>query len=445
MKKYLVLILIALFTIIVVGCSSDSQSQQDSNDSNNTENGTNNEDTGSSDEQITIQFMRPGDVGTVRGIFEPMLDEFMKENPNINVEIVDMGWGEYDQRLSTMIATQSNPDVQLVSQGYLFTHIGNGAYLPLDDFIDDELKNQVFENLWEASMLGNEIYQVPATPGGDVLWYNAQLFEQAGLDPNRPPETWEELIEYSIKIKENTGVPGLGLAGKSFTDIWSTFATLYQSIADKPLLDEETQTFNFDSPEGVKALQMLHDIVYEYQIVQDNIDQYTRGDLRTHFRDQQVAMLLDGPFILSVLRESENVDNPDETFVRSATSPKADKGSHPFFGADGWAIASNTKHPEEAWKLLRFLVSKENQYIHGTQYGVAPPQKDVAEMEGYQTEYWKHATQSIEEGYSRMKSEHFIAIDQILVEMVQKVLLDVASPEQAIEEAVQELEALTGN
>jgi multiple sugar transport system substrate-binding protein len=417
------IIFILVVSMLLIGCSNESTSSNSNSRDKN-------------EEKVVLKLMRPGTVDVVRDIFEPMVADFEKQNPNIDVEIVDLGWGEYDQRLATMIATKTNPDVQLVSQGYLFSYASKGAYLPLDDFIDDELKGQITDTLWEAGRYNEKIYEVPATPGADMIWYNKELFKKAGLDPNKPPQTWDELIEYAQQITDKTGVPGLGMAGKAFSDIWNTFATIYQSKSGKPLYDEKSQTFNFDDSVGEESLQLMVDIVNDLKITQPNITEYTRGDLRTLFRDGQVGMLIDAPFIISALKTSIDIDSPD-TFVGTAVVPTEENGSQPFFGADGWAISSNTKHPEEAWKLLRFLVNTENQYTHGVKYGFGPAQKDVAAKPDYQKPYWQTAVKSLDTGFSRMKSENFISLDKILVEMVQAAITGNATPKEAIDKAVE--------
>ena len=85
---------------------------------------------------VTLKFMRPGRFDVVERVFRPIVGAFEKENPNIKVEFVDMGWDEYFKRLPIMLSSRTTPDVMLNQQGGIYQYAAENQFLALDKFLD---------------------------------------------------------------------------------------------------------------------------------------------------------------------------------------------------------------------------------------------------------------------------------------------------------------------
>lgn len=384
-------------------------------------------------QDVTLRFQRPGRFDVVERVFRPITDRF-EEQTGAAVDFVDMGWDEYFERLPLMLATGRTPDVMLNQQGGLFPYGAEGMWLPLNDYIDDELRGQLVPGLLEAVTWGDDILAIPASVGSYVLWYRPDIFEQAGLDPNRPPDTWAELLEYAETIRAEVGIPGLGLHGKPGVDLADTFAYFYHTATGRPLWDANLNQIDLRDPGAAEALRFMRQLV-ESPGTQDHVEQYDRPDLRSLLRDGQIAMMFDGPWIMNVI-QAQLADGS----ILAGPVPAGPAGRHSIIVVDAWAIPAHTQHPDEAWRLLRFLVEPENQAAHDTGYGSIPPQYSVAERPEFQTQYFEALVDGLTHGFSsRVASPRYTEVNQRLPENVQSVLIGRASPEEALQNLARQL------
>jgi len=241
-----------------------------------------------------------------------------------------MGYIERNRKFPIAVMEKNYPDVCNPRFQYLPVAYDGGAVIPLDQYITDDVRARYSERLWETVTYRGKILAVPNAFGSFVLWYHKDVFRKAGLDPNNPPKTWDELIEYGKKIAENTNSYGYGYPGsRRMVGEAQLFFSIFFSISQgKQLVDKEGNLL-FDSPEGIKAYKIMKRMVEE-KAVQPNIVEYTRGDIREPFRDGKIAMTIDGPWILPVLQPVYDFTSPDKCGVAQALTPKPYKGAEPW-------------------------------------------------------------------------------------------------------------------
>ena len=115
-----------------------------------------------------------------------------------------------------------------------------------------------------------------------VLYYNKEVFEAAGLDPEAPPATWDELLAAAKDIKEKAGVPGIGVPAITGAEVLEEFVGMFINQAtDAPILDDKSMPL-FDTDEGLEAVKFVEQLV---PYVQDSPTEYGRGELRPLLRD----------------------------------------------------------------------------------------------------------------------------------------------------------------
>jgi multiple sugar transport system substrate-binding protein len=133
-----------------------------------------------------------------------------------------------------------------------------------------DITDQLAESPWAACLNpdsqtvvtdeNGRIYGIAVNQYGLGLTYNRALFEQAGLDPNAPPATWEELREYAKAIKDATGIPGFAFASVNNTGGWHYTTALYTYGVDAETQTDGKWTATFNDPKGVEFLQLLKDM-----------------------------------------------------------------------------------------------------------------------------------------------------------------------------------------
>ncbi|RKX51948.1 MAG: hypothetical protein DRP30_07105, partial [Thermotoga sp.] len=148
-------------------------------------------------------------------VFKSLVAEFNRTHPNIKVKAIYTGkYRDTAQKVTAALATKSLPNGGIIPAGPIFTGpYGNYKileYIQSDPTFD---MNDFYDVAWEYSKYKGKICAIPYNISTPVLIYNKKLMKEAGLDPNHPPQTWDELLEYAKKITKD-------LNGDGEPDVW---------------------------------------------------------------------------------------------------------------------------------------------------------------------------------------------------------------------------------
>lgn len=132
--------------------------------------------------------------------------ESEKENPDIKIQIEGIPWAAYFDKLFTSIAAGSGPDVFQAPTGLAEQFIRSGNIVPLKALSPSEVQEDFLPWTVERLISDDKIWGLPTDIQSIVLFYNTRLFKEAGLDPDRAPASWEELVQYGQKLtKQEAG------------------------------------------------------------------------------------------------------------------------------------------------------------------------------------------------------------------------------------------------
>ncbi|MGC8905704.1 ABC transporter substrate-binding protein [Thermus sp.] len=158
-------------------------------------------------QKTSITFYYPvGVAGPLARFIEGYVAEFEKRNPDIEVKTVFGGNYEENQaKVVAAIKAGTPPDTAILLSQQLFTLLSMDAIEPFDPYLskDPELKQAVgdfFPAFMMNSTLDGKVYSLPFQRSTPILYYNKEAFKEAGLDSEKPPATWEELVEYAKKL-----------------------------------------------------------------------------------------------------------------------------------------------------------------------------------------------------------------------------------------------------
>lgn len=394
---------------------------------------------GEENEKTELTLLRLGDLTKAEPIFAPIIESFEKENPDIAVNFEAMAWGEADAKLKLLAAQNELPDVSFLSMVYGWDMANDGYLMNLKELFDadETLSQEIPQPIIDAATSADgEMYWIPSAVGAFSLWYNKDLFEQAGLDPNSPPETVEDMISYAQTITEKTGVPGLGWGISATLDFANIINSFYSSYTGADIWDDENNCFTFEGNEEytalfVEALDEIAAITNDYGITQPNSIEYNPYGLRTVFRDGQCAMYLDG--VWAVKEFAEELNKGEESKFNTGLFPAGPAGSHPIIGCDGWAIPESCENKEEAWKLLQYLMSSDNQTKHATEWGLLPVLKSEADKEEFSGAYWDALIKQEETVTARPKDKNVGMIEQAIADGGQAAATRTMSSEEAVQ------------
>lgn len=376
---------------------------------------------------------------------QKLIDEFEAANPDIDVEGIPVGPYDINAKVQADIAAGSPPDVaQLVFDGLDFVANNFGAK-PLEDIVPADELAQTFEgfspNGLKLGQLNGKTYGLPFTFSTPVLFYNAKLFEEAGLDPQQPPATWAEVKEYGLQIAEKTGATGVHIGGSVGGD-WIVQA-LIGSNGGKVLSDDR-KTIEFGSEEAIGAVQMWQDMVTSGAMGKLNDNEAVEA-----FSQGQVGMLLyTSAFQSSFLTAAE----AGGWELKAAAMPSFDgKPTTPVNSGSALFILSQDEAKQQAaWKFLKFVTSERGYTIITSEIGYLPLRPAIVDDPQYLKD-WVEQNPLIKPNLEQLEhlkpwvsypGPNWYQIETILLEAVQKSIQSTDDVSTIMKEAAARAQSL---
>ena len=202
-------------------------------------------------------------------VWAKMVDEFNKIHPDIQVTATYQGGYTVTlQKITTAIAAGATPDASEIPERYGIPQFAeSGKLLELGRFITKKDKADFFQGGLQRCTYKGRLYALPNSVSNSLLYYNADMFKEVGLDPDRPPKTWEELVAYAKKLTRDMDGDGKidkwGL-GTHTTTNYFLYALILQNGGR--LFDSEGNPA-FTSQEAVEACQFWSDLVHKYKVM----------------------------------------------------------------------------------------------------------------------------------------------------------------------------------
>jgi multiple sugar transport system substrate-binding protein len=285
-------------------------------------------------------------------VFDELKQKFESDNPGFEVEFQSDPWGTWETKYKVMFASGNAPDVFIVNNPDFPTFANAGYLLDLGTEMKEEDFKDYFPGILSMYKWNGKNMALPYTTDARVLWYNKDVFTQAGLDPEKPPTTWDELKQYALQITKATNgdVYGFGMdLGLQEFPAQSLFTASDSSIIN--VGGDGAVTPNVNTPQFKDYLKLLTDMKPAYESDYATLDHHKVGTL---FAQKKVAMVIAGTWVTD-----QNADLKGATFYGQSLVPKHDANAPngSFGGGFGIGISANSKHPKEALKLAQLLTS----------------------------------------------------------------------------------------
>lgn len=302
----------------------------------------------------------------------PDLDVLVEQFPGSSLK-------DFEIKLRLRFASRQAPDLFHINS----TVAAEFAALGLLDPVPPALQSGIAANsLNRLARTGGEVGGVSYGPVSDGVWtalyYNKAMFREAGLDPERPPRTWDELVEVAdrLTVRAPDGTPtragfSLRKAGlKAGTaEKWMTFLFSAGGEAFSP----DGTRARFDSDAGRAALGLYHTILFERRI--DSVE--LEGD-QQGFGQGRAAMFIREAHVMQWLR----THYPDLDFG-VAPIPRRDT-SLSSAGTYQFAVSADSPNRAAAWRFAQFLLSDSSYTRYAEAAGVLPMTRSVAALPRYQ-------------------------------------------------------------
>lgn len=224
-------------------------------------------------EKVSLTFYFPVAVGgPITKTVEGMTEAFMKEHPDIKITPVYAGiYRETLTKALTALKGGEPPHVAVLLSTDMYTLIDEGAVVPYDEILPPAEMGFVkdyFPGFMKNSQTGGKTWGIPFQRSTIVMYWNKEAFKEAGLDPNTPPKTWTEMVDFAKKLtkKDASGtVTQWGLAIPTTGYAYWMFQALAIENGIELMNPEGTEVY-FNKPASIEALQFLVDLAYKNQV-----------------------------------------------------------------------------------------------------------------------------------------------------------------------------------
>lgn len=312
--------------------------------------------------------------------FEALVREFNATHSDIVVQ-PSYGGNLFTMRdkLLTAIAGDAAPDVAQIDQFWSSELAEAGAIVRMEDFIDadpDIDRDDILDKAWETATYRGEIWSMPFSLSNIALYYNRALFTEAGLDPTRPPATWEELVAAGKALTRDTdGNGSVDQWGLWFPlqikqgNVYYWFAFLWQAGGD--IFDPGLTEAQFNRPAGVEALQFWRELVHEHQIV-------PLAPPEQGFEAGKIAMTF-----ASTARLHRYIAALGSDRLGMAPLPRHKVRATGIGGAN-LAILSTAIDKPAAWEFVKWMSSPATNLRWSMETGYLPLRQSVIRSDAYQ-------------------------------------------------------------
>ncbi|MEH7114014.1 sugar ABC transporter substrate-binding protein [Neobacillus niacini] len=389
MKKWLTVII--LFSIAGLALAYFSSITSDRPDKEKTE------------KQVELTFLRNLGNQAFNQAYEEVVTAFEAGHPNIKINMQSMHWGnEYELRLRTELAAGNHPDIMAIDSPNLALYANSGSLLSMDSFMKEEGNiDDIPEGVLNGLTYKDEIYLAPIVESSIALFYNMNLFREAGIpfpsgDPNNPM-TWDEVLEIAKKIN-NPADSVIGLDPAQGFNVgegpaYFKMPILWQFGAEVISPDGTTADGYINSKEALRALQFYQDLYFKHGVAAVDMPP-------TPFETDKLGMTVLGSWAISELQQTPGFILGEDFGI--APLPR---GQNQVVPNGGWAlgISSKTKYPEEAWEFVKFATGYEGAKMFVGISGDLPARYSVAKDFPELNEYPKNIFVQQDQNYSKSR------------------------------------------
>jgi sn-glycerol 3-phosphate transport system substrate-binding protein len=369
--------------------------------------------------------------GPLTQVVDDMVAGFVAENPGISVNPIYAG--NYDDaRVRAISALQSGESAQLsvLFSIDVYELMEQDLIVPFDDLIADGEDRAWLDGFYPALMangvIDGKVWGVPFQRSTIVLYYNKDMFREAGLDPEAPPKTWDEMVE-AAKALTKDGRWGVMVPSTGYP-YWMFQAFAIQNGLELMSADG-TQTY-FDDPAAVEALEFWRGLASEHGVMPEGTTEW--GTLRQAFVQGQTAMMWHTTGNLTAVRSEADFE-----FGVAMLPAKVQPGS-PTGGGNFYIFKGGTEEEQRAAvQLVKYMTAPERAaaWSIATGYvGISPAAYETEALASYAEEFPQAvvARDQLQHAVAELSTYETGRVREALNNAIQAALTGSQSPAEAL-------------
>ncbi len=382
-----------------------------------------------------------GGSGPEEALARKQIQEFQELHPEIRVtyQATPSSASERHTLYVTWLSSRSAEiDVLSLDVIWVAEFAAAGWLAPLDG--DVAATNMALDDFLPAGLISStyqgRLYSLPWFADAGVLYYRKDLYEQAGLPP---PRTFADLLAVR-GLKERFGLPyGFIFPGQAYEGLVCVLLEFIWSNGGR-IFDDQGRLV-LDSPQNREALSTLVDLVYRDGVSPLAVTTFMEEDCRHAFEQGYAVLMRNWPYAYASMNQPEAPVRGKFALLPVVHGPQGQSTS--CFGGGNLGINAFSRHPEAAWKLVHFLLQRENRQAATEALGMLPPLKSLYQDPQLNSKfpYLKSLQEVFFTARSRPTTPLYSFISDILRVHASRALTRQESPAQALEKAATEIAA----
>ncbi len=378
---------------------------------------------------------------------EQAIAAFMEANPDIEVAYEIVPNMNFAEKLLSSVSTGTGPDVINMDDNQM-----RSIYIPKELVTEvdpvalgygslEELQAAYIPGAFEGASVDGKIYGLPSEFNVTAFAINTAAFEEAGLDPNTPPKTWEEVGTMGQELVRRDGdtLTRLGFDFLYLHAGWyhNQFGTLLLQTGGRLVTEDGTKAA-VNQPEAVQALQIWHDMVYKYKIADPNFSSREATVPYQDFIDGKVAMTLMNPWGMGLITEESPVFDKHKIVPLPQVDPANPVA--PLY-AYYWSVVQQSQVKDAAFKLIGHLAGDPGGWLENVDF--IQPKVGWNELpEASSFAFYDVWAQQMQTGRFQPVVPNSQEVDNIVKSAIEASILTNVPPQEALDQAAQQIDAV---
>ena len=287
-----------------------------------------------------------------------LVARYEQANPGYDVEIVITTWDTMAQRILTALSGSNPPDLVTELQSRIVLYASRDMLTDVTEWFDRDLTREDFiDSALATGTFDGRLYSLPFRHDGAGLIYNEDLFAAVGLDPERPPATWDDFVSYgqALTIGRNNVTTQYGTAwplGNMGNAVVRYLQLLYDGGGT--FFNADRTGVELASPEAMEAMRRLTDTILTSEIAPRSSLEIDNTGLRELFANGRIAMFIGGPYDIPPLVDAG-------MNIGTATLPGTGGIGTTMVNGFSLLIPERAANPEAAWQFAAYIAQPESQ------------------------------------------------------------------------------------
>ncbi|MBC7109218.1 MAG: sugar ABC transporter substrate-binding protein [Methanomassiliicoccales archaeon] len=298
-------------------------------------------------------------VPEVYQILDEAIAAFEAQHPGVTITRTEVTWGDLRSQLMISLATGTAPDIVIYATPWIPELVNMHAIVDISPYLPSGFLEIFLPSALKVLQQGDVVWGLPWEGSTWGFFYRKDLFSEAGLDPERPPSNWAELVEFASRLTQN-GRYGLGFpaAGWEPDDYFLPF--LWQAGGEVAVCDPTGCKATLDTNEARTAVQFYYDLIHTYKVVPPTVVGWDWESTVKAFVAGDIAMMYNGLWAAGTI---DSIAPELQGKWSGALNPSGPAGCVHLGYPNALIVTSQSLHPALAVEFIISLHQGDPSYL----------------------------------------------------------------------------------